>query len=310
MTSPIPSRFQRAILHRKVLAWYSRYGRVLPWRNISNPYKILVSEVMLQQTQVNRVLVKYPEFLRRFPTLGKLGDAPRSAVVIAWKGMGYNRRAVHLHRVAKTIHQQNNGRFPHTYDEMVQLPGIGRYTANAILSSAFRKDTPVVDVNIRRVLSRLLWPMKKTTALKSEREIWKAAEVLLPAGRSYRWNQALMDLGATICTARTPRCAGCPVNGICSSFGRIKIVKPPIPRHEPAKDGVPNRIYRGRIVETLRHHHGRRRLSPDDIGRTVHPRYSIEHRPWLDSLLSGLQKDGLIVRAKGKRWNDQRIALA
>ena len=265
---------------------------------------------MLQQTQVSRVLVKYGEFLRQFPTLDKLARSRQSSVVIAWTGMGYNARAVRLHRLAKTVVHKYGGKFPRTYEELVSLPGIGRYTANAVLSSTFRKDVPIVDVNVRRVLSRLFWPMKTTWSLRPEREIWELAETLLPSGRSYRWNQALMDLGATICTARTPRCNKCPVRMNCKSRTRMANGSPTMVKQEPSRDGTPDRIYRGRIVETLRHHHARRRLSPDAIGRTIHPDYSSKHRAWLESLLSGLQKDGLIVSTKGKKWGTRSISLA
>lgn len=310
LTRPTLDHIRRAVLHRKILRWYSRHGRVLPWRNISNLYRILISEVMLQQTQVSRVLVKYGEFIQHFPTIKKLAHAKRSNVVIAWRGMGYNNRAVRLHRLAKAVLQEHSGRFPRTYEEIVRLPGIGRYTANAILSSAFRQDAPVVDVNVRRVLSRIFRQMRTTAVMRPENEIWRLAEELIPEGRSYRWNQALMDLGATICTARAPHCKDCPVNNVCVSCSRMKIANRNVIRREPSMDGIPNRVYRGKIVETLRYHHGRRRLSPNAIGRTIHPRYSLKYRTWLEKLLSGLQKDGLIVMAKGKRWNDRSITLA
>lgn len=310
MITRAPNPRRVSFLHRKILSWYSRHGRELPWRNISNPYRILLSEVMLQQTQVSRVLVKYGEFLQRFPTLRKLAESKQSSVVIAWRGMGYNARAVRLHRLAKTILREYGGRFPRAHEEILALPGIGMYTANAVLSSAFRKHTPIVDVNVRRVLSRLFWPMKTTGTLKPEKAIWQLAYAVLPVGKSYHWNQALMDLGATICTARAPHCNECPVSRHCKSRDGMARDGGSLVRREPSKDGTPNRIYRGRIVETLRHHHRRGRLSPDAIGRTIHPNYSFRHRAWLEFLLSGLQRDGLIVSTKGKKWSDRRISLA
>ncbi len=310
LTPPTTVPTRRGVLQRKLLRWYSRHGRALPWRNIDNAYRILISEVMLQQTQVSRVRVKYGEFLQRFPTVKKLAQARRSEVVIAWRGMGYNNRAVRLHQLALAVLQEHRGRFPRTYEKIAQLPGIGRYTANAILSSAFGQDVPVVDVNVRRVLSRIFWRMRTSAVMRPQNEIWKLAETLIPEGRAYRWNQALMDLGATICTARAPRCKDCPVQSICVSRSRMKPTNRYVMRHEPSKDGIPNRVYRGKIVETLRLHHGRRWLSPDAIGRTIHPRYSFKYRTWLEKLLFGLQKDGLISTTKSRRWNDRRVTLA
>ncbi len=263
---------------------------------------------MLQQTQVSRVLVKYPEFLQRFPTIKTLAAARQRDVVIAWQGMGYNNRAVRLHQLAMRIVQQLGGKFPQTYEELVTLPGIGRYTANALLSSAFRKNVPIVDINVRRVLSRIFWRMKTNTDMKPEREIWTLADVLVPKVGAYDWNQALMDLGATICTTRVPLCNDCPVKTLCRSRNYMKRVPSRKARQEPSMDGIPNRIYRGRIVETLRTH--QQQLRPDVIGKAIHPKYSAKSKAWLESLLAGLEKDGVIVQTPKGTWNERRIGLA
>ena len=296
--------FAHAVLHL-----FTYHGRALPWRNISDPYRILVSEIMLQQTYMSRVLATYPGFLRRFPSIRKLAAARQKDVVIAWQGMGYNNRAVRLHRLAKTIIHEYGGRFPRTEAEMLALPGVGRYTANAMLSSVFKKDVPVVDVNIRRVFSRVFWPMKTTATLRPEKDIWHLAQKLVPAGNAYRWNQALMDLGATICTARSPACVRCPLARRCAS---TKVMKRAVSSGRPAATGkiVPNRIYRGRIIETLRHHDRRRNLRTDTLARAIHPRYGRNQKQWLESLLAGLEKDGLIKRSRKGRWNERRISLA
>jgi A/G-specific adenine glycosylase len=248
---------QRNIV-RTILRWYTRQGRSLPWRlsagqagNITNSYRILISEIMLQQTQVSRVLVKYPEFLKSFPTLRSLANAEQKDVVLAWRGMGYNNRAVRLHKLANVVVEQHRGRIPKTVDELLALPGVGRYTANAMLSSAFGAQRPVVDVNIRRVLSRLFWRMKSTIAMQPERVIWLLAEELLPNGNAYNWNQALMDFGATVCTARNPSCMTCPVSGLCCSVSSMKREVKAKPRNELSMDGLPNRFYRGRIYRTV-----------------------------------------------------------
>ena len=308
---------KRPILVRAILRWYSRQGRTLPWRlpagqagSITNPYHILVSEIMLQQTQVSRVLTKYPEFLHRFPSVKKLATAKQREVVIAWRGMGYNNRAVRLHQLAKTVVLKYGGTIPSSFEELITLPGIGRYTAHALLASAFRKDVPIVDVNVQRLFSRIFWRMKTTIDMRPVSEIWELAGELVPKQRAYDWNQALMDLGATICTARSPQCGTCPLAALCLSKSAMKRIMPSPRKQEPMRDGIPHRIYRGRIIETLRQHHGRKRLHPDAVGRTIHPEYSSKHRRWLESLLTGLVKDGLIRRSTGRIWNEQRIRLA
>lgn len=285
---------------RRILWWYRRNGRVLPWRNISNPYRILVSEIMLQQTHVRRVLVKYPEFLRRFPSVRALAAAERREVIVAWRGMGYNNRAVRLHRFAQAVAGQYRGRIPRSLDALLPLPGIGRYTAYAVLSSAFGMQLPVVDVNVQRVLSRIFWRMESLAAVRRSAEIWQLAGDLLPEGRAYDWNQALMDFGATLCTARNPDCAVCPVAGVCASRARMKSTTLR-PRHpEPAMDGTPNRFYRGRIIEHLRTIKNSRGVRLDLLGRRIHPKFSRRHERWLRALVAGLQRDGLVrVRTGG-----------
>jgi A/G-specific adenine glycosylase len=152
--------------------------------------------------------------------------------------------------------------------------------------------------------------MKTIANMKPAREIWELAGNVLPNQRAYDWNQALMDLGATICTARSPQCSDCPVATACSSKSSMKRVIPPPRKQEPMRDGIPNRIYRGRIIEALRQHPGRKRLHPDVVGRTIHPEYSAKHRRWLESLFTGLAKDGLIKRSRTGTWNEQHICLA
>jgi A/G-specific adenine glycosylase len=265
---------------------------------------------MLQQTQVSRVLAKYPEFLRRFPSMKKLAAAKQREVVIAWRGMGYNNRAVRLHQLAKTVALKHGGTVPCSFQDLIALPGIGKYTAHALLASAFRMDVPVVDVNVQRLFSRVFWRMKTTADMKPARTIWKLAGELLPNKRAYDWNQALMDLGATICTARSPQCSVCPLVALCSSKNTMKQAMPSPRNQEAVRDGTPNRIYRGRIIETLRQHHGRKRFHPDTVGRTIHPEYSAKHRVWLNSLLTQLEKDGLVKRVKIGNENKRYIALA
>lgn len=294
-----PKRPDETAVVRAVLRWYASCGRNLPWRNITDPYRVLISEIMLQQTQVSRVLVKYPQFLKRFPTLPVLASATRRSVIMQWRGMGYNNRAVRLHALAKAVMRMHGGLIPREYDALVSLPGIGRYTANALLSSAWRERVPVVDVNVRRVLSRIFRPMKTTAALLPEHDTWKLAAALLPSKRTYDWNQALMDLGAMLCTARSPRCAECPVGTLCASRPAMKRASRMQHKQEPSRDGIPHRIYRGRIIETLRRARGRT-LPLTLVGKSIHRNYSLRHQPWLTALISGLERDGLVKWSKHK----------
>jgi A/G-specific adenine glycosylase len=294
----------------RVLAWYRKNGRTLPWRYEHNPYRVLVSEVMLQQTQVSRVLDKYPRFLKRFPSFPALSSAKRAEVIRAWQGMGYNNRAVRLHTLARLVVNRHNGRLPRTYELLIALPGIGRYTASAILSSVFDKPVPVVDINIQRVLSRVFWRMGSTSDLKNERVIWPLAFDLLPRRKAYDWNQAMMDLGATICTARRPRCADCPLAALCASRPSMKLdaVKP-ARRRDPLHQ-LPDRIYRGRVVEQLRHAAGNGGVRLDRLGPAIRHDFSATHHAWLLQLIEGLKRDGLIrVDGNGSRKN-QRVTLA
>jgi A/G-specific adenine glycosylase len=286
-------------LQTAVLRWYRQNGRTLPWRCEQDPYRVLVSEVMLQQTQVSRVLEKYPPFLKQFPTLRTLARAERSSVIRAWQGMGYNNRAVRLHLLAQTVVNSYGGLLPRTGEDLILLPGIGRYTACAILSSVFHMPVPVVDVNVHRFFSRLFWPMRTLTEMHSARTVESYALRHLPERRAYDWNQALMDLGATVCTARAPRCTVCPVAKLCRSRTGMKRVAVVQKKQEPSLYGTPDRIYRGRIVECLRGLKDGRTLALETLGIHILPRFSGRNRPWLLKLLNKLERDGLVRLRKG-----------
>ncbi len=295
-------RFQGAVLR-----WYTAHGRKLPWRGEVDPYTVLISEIMLQQTQVPRVLTKLPVFLAAFPSMGHLAAAPQRAVVEAWRGMGYNNRAVRLHHLAKTVMEKHGGRLPEDAGALRALAGVGRYTSHAILAFAYRQAVPVVDVNIRRLLSRLFWPMPDTSATRPEGEVWEAAGALVPEEKAYDWNQALMDLGATVCTARAPRCGDCPVAGFCRSRRRMKPPAPAAQRSEPSRFGIPNRAHRGRVVEALR---GRKRSVPlAALGPMVSPQFSAADMAWLSTLVQALERDGL-VKTSADRGSSVRVRLA
>jgi A/G-specific adenine glycosylase len=207
--------------HRLLLEWYERSGRDLPWRNINDPYAVLVSEMMLQQTQVDRVLPKYREFLSRFPTLAALAEAPTADVIRAWAPLGYNMRAVRLQSIARQVMAEYGGQIPLQVAELSRLKGVGRYTAGAIACFAHRQQVATVDTNIRRVLYRVFVGIEQPDAPVREEQSWALAEKVLPLGQAYQWNQALMDLGATICTATTPACERCPMQTICRAYQKL-----------------------------------------------------------------------------------------
>jgi len=200
---------------RRLLGWYDRHRRRLPWRGVRDPYAVLVSEIMLQQTQVARVVEFYPRFLARYPTLEDLAAAPADAVRESWEGLGYYARARNLHAAAREVVGRLGGELPRDADGLRRLPGIGRYTAGAVASLAFGADVPAVDTNAARVLARAFGVRGRKKSARRERRVWRLAAALVPRGRSSDWNQALMDLGATYCTARAPRCATCPVRRRC-----------------------------------------------------------------------------------------------
>jgi A/G-specific adenine glycosylase len=206
---------------RRLLRWFRESGRSLPWRRTRDPYRIVVSEFMLQQTQVNRVLDFYDRFLRRFPSVEALAKAPPRQVREAWEGLGYYRRAANLHRLARTVARDHRGTIPSDTASLEALPGVGRYTAGAVASFAYERRAAAVDTNVARVLKRVFRPRRRGTA-SWDRTMWSLAERLLPRRGDTTWefNQALMDLGAQICTARRPKCGACPVRPSCRTGAR------------------------------------------------------------------------------------------
>jgi A/G-specific adenine glycosylase len=200
---------------RQLLTWYDAHARDLPWRKSRDPYRVWISEIMLQQTRVAAVIDHYHEFLRRFPTVEKLAGARESSVLAAWSGLGYYRRARMLLRAAKLIVRDHAGKFPRTADGWRELPGIGRYTAAAIASIGFGEPAAVVDGNVERVLHRVLG--KRVTG----QQLWPIADTLLDPSRPGDFNQAMMELGATICTPLAPLCLTCPVVELCATRGEL-----------------------------------------------------------------------------------------
>ena len=199
---------------RKLLAWYARTARDLPWRRTRDPYRVLVSEFMLQQTQVSRVREYYPRFLERFPDLASVARAKPRTVREAWDGLGYYARASNLHALARVVSRDLGGKLPDEPKQLLDLPGIGPYTAGAVASFAYEKPVPAVDTNVARVIRRVFGSAERGTR---NAELWRLAGRLVPKNgrRAWRFNQAIMELGALVCVARKPRCPQCPVRPVC-----------------------------------------------------------------------------------------------
>lgn len=206
------------LFSRRLLAWFRRHGRDLPWRRTRDPYRIVVSEFMLQQTQVARVEQYYPRFLKQFPTVEALAGAKPGRVREAWDGLGYYRRAANLHRLARDVVRNHHGKVPGETEQLRRLPGVGRYTAGAVASFAFERAVPAVDTNVARVLRRAFHPRAGSDAA-GQAILWNAAARLHSrhGPRAWALNQAIMELGAVICTARVARCGECPVASECKT---------------------------------------------------------------------------------------------
>ncbi len=222
-----------------LLAWYAEHRRDLPWRRTRDPYQVWVAEVMLQQTQVATVIPYYQRFLARFPSVEVLAAAPLDAVLKLWEGLGYYSRARHLHAAARKVMSEFDGRIPGTLEGLLSLPGVGRYTAGAVLSIAGGQDVPALDGNVRRVLSRVFAIEEDVTRGAGQRRLQRLAESLLPPGRAGDFNQALMDLGASVCTPRAPSCEACPLAEDCQAhrLGQeeqfpVRRPRRPLPRYE------------------------------------------------------------------------------
>jgi A/G-specific adenine glycosylase len=203
---------------RRLLRWYRRHQRPLPWRRTRDPYKILVSEIMLQQTQVDRVIPKYREFLRRYPTIEDLARARARELRRVWYPLGYNIRPIRLRKLAREVVARHRGRIPNSYDGLLAMDGVGRYTAGAVLSFAFGQDAPILDTNVARLLQRYVGLPQRPRNAQTHRRLWELARRVIPPGQAYHINQAMMDFGALVCTARRPKCPTCVLRRRCRSY--------------------------------------------------------------------------------------------
>ena len=213
---PLPLESDRRRFRRRLLIWYRRHGRDLPWRTTADPYHILVAEIMLQQTQVDRVLPKYAEWLQKYPSLHALATAPEDEVTRAWYPLGYNVRPKRLQSIAREAVASYGGALPSDEATLLSFKGIGQYTAGAIRCFAFRERAAILDTNVARVLFRVFIGKGDAKSHAMKRQLWGLSEALVPARSVFDFNQALMDLGAMVCVARNPRCLVCPMVKSCA----------------------------------------------------------------------------------------------
>lgn len=286
-----------------LLHWFAQHARDLPWRHTRDPFRVLVSEVMLQQTQVERVIPKYHAFLAQFPDVHALAAAPAAAVITAWQGLGYNRRALFLQRTAAAVVHDHGGVFPTTVADLLRLPGIGPYTAGAVACFAYGQDVAFMDVNIRRVLVRV-WA-DPTLPIPRDGDLLTDAVSRIPAGQGWAWNQALMELGATVCTAKTPACPRCPLRAECRDYAARRDADQallPIPARPtkrvaekpPERFIGSNRFFRGRVVDALRAAAGAPVARTELLTQVTHADAPISPDA-LARILDTLARDGLVI---------------
>jgi len=268
--------------HKTLFSFYRKHGHTMPWRTTRDPYRILVSEIMLQQTGVDRVRQKYQEFLEKFPTITALAEASLGSVLRVWSGLGYNRRAKYLHDCAKEI-MKSKGRFPKTMDELILLPGIGRSTAAGVMAFAWNLPEPMIDTNIRRVLHRVFFPETKHT----DEELYVFAKAMIPKGRGREWNYAMLDCAAMKCTARN-HARDCPLGFLHGAIEEEKRKKGSVRFVDT------HRYARGRILEALRG-------TKHPISSRILARFAHRTTKEAQALLQKLEKEGLVVK-NGSRY--------
>jgi A/G-specific adenine glycosylase len=289
-------------VQQRLLGWWDDNARDLPWRRTRDPYRILVAEIMLQQTQVDRVIPYYNAWLEAFPHVAALASAPTAEVIRLWKGLGYNRRAVNLQRAATAV-VERGGAFPETVEDLRALPGIGPYTAGAIACFAFEQDVPFIDTNMRRVLHRLFIGSDVPKPTVSDKVVISIAEQVIPDGDGWRWNQALIEFGALQCTARTPACLICALQQQCSAFPVVLTDIQDQARTRLASRGtaIPfqqsNRYFRGRIMDVLRDRE-EPSIALRELGPMIKPEFEPTDLPWLTELVIALERDGLTAIAE------------
>lgn len=296
---PLPSPEWKKAFRRKLLAWYKTHARDLPWRRTRDPYQIWVSEIMLQQTQVATVISYFERFMEAFPTVEALAAAEEEEVLRLWEGLGYYRRARSLHRAAKEVVAQFGGQMPTTAADLQKLPGIGRYTAGAIASIAYDAPEPILEANTIRLFSRLLAYRGVVTSTAGQHLLWALATALVPRSGAGRFNQALMELGAQVCTPRDPQCLSCPALGLCPT--QAAGLQAEIPSAAPR----PNfeQVTEGAVVVRRRRRVLLLKRGPEErwAGLWDFPRFSLESE---DSQHHAEQLPDLVHKATGVQIGD------
>jgi A/G-specific adenine glycosylase len=293
-----------AAARTNLLAWYELHGRsALPWRVVRDPYYTLVSEFMLQQTQVDRVVPKFEAFVRRFANVASLALASTADVLREWKGLGYNSRAVRLKRVAEAVMENHGGVMPQSTESLRSLPGVGPYTAAAIRAFAFDVDDAPIDTNIRRIVHRLFFGVEHPSPAATSRELDARANALVPPGKAHDWNSALMDLGSTICTARAPKCLLCPLRASCVAApidgallerARTSRAKPRSPQNAIPYE-LTIRYARGRIIDRLRELPAGEKISLLDLHHSLEELLPGRSLDDVRTYVAALARDGLVA---------------
>ncbi len=292
----------------ELLRWYAVHGRThLPWRRTRDPYRIVVSETMLQQTQVERVIPLFEAFVARFPSFAALAEADAGDVVRAWRGLGYNNRAVRLHALARAVAERHGGRLPDDRAALRALPGIGAYTAAAVRAFAFEHDDAAVDVNVRRVVHRVLLGLEHPPRA-SEAQLDAHAAAALPHGAARDWNSAMMDLGATVCTARAARCLVCPLRERCiaapvDATRLAALAREHAPRRPP-QNAIPfertTRFLRGRVIDRLRDVPRGESLAVDVLRTDLAAVVPADRLEEVAAVLEALVRDAVVEHADGR----------
>jgi A/G-specific adenine glycosylase len=289
-------------MQRSLLRWYRSHGRAaLPWRTERSPYRTVVSEFMLAQTQVDRVVPKFEAFVKRFPDFASLSQGSLAGVLREWKGLGYNSRAVRLHRLARAVVESYGGVLPSEPRALRLLPGIGSYTVAAIGAFAFNEDVAPLDTNVRRIVHRLFFGIEHPRRATA-RELDERARALLPAARAHDWNSAMMDLGSAVCTARAPKCLLCPLRADCAAApvnaAQLESARIAGAKRASPQNAIPfeqtRRYARGRIIDRLRVLPPGERISLLDLHSAV-PAFSARTVEELRELVAALEKDGLVT---------------
>ncbi len=290
-----------------LLRWYAVHGRRhLPWRATRDPYRVVVSEIMLQQTQVDRVVPLFERFVERFPSFEALASAEAGDVVRAWRGLGYNSRAIRLHALARAVVERHAGRLPHDTAALRALPGIGAYTASAVRAFAFECDDAAIDVNLRRVVHRVLFGLEHPRRVNGA-QLDALALAAVPRGAAHDWNSAMMDLGATLCTARGARCLVCPLRGHCAAApvdpARLAALASAHAARRPPQSALPfertTRFLRGRIIDRLRDVPPGEWIALGALRAALAPVVPADRLDEIPCVVESLVRESIVARAAG-----------